>query len=348
MIISKTPCRISFAGGGSDIPEYYEEFSGAVVSTTIDKYVYVMVTRKFDHRIRVSYSHTEEVDTVEEVDHPIVRECLKLFNSSGGVEITSIADIPSRGTGLGSSSSFAVGLLNSLSAFAGRRASPETLARTASRVEIEICGNPIGKQDQYAAAYGSMNFLIFETGGNVNVTPIVCSSRTLQKLQNNLLVYYTGITRSANEILAEQTATMRDNREARAAMRRMVQLAWSFRNELDGNSVDSVGEILHEGWMMKRSLSRGITNSDIDQCYEVARRAGASGGKLLGAGGGGFLLLYVPKEKQASVTAAMSHLRRLPIKFEREGSKIVFYNPTDLDVSDGIEPVVENRKVLLS
>ncbi len=208
MIISKTPCRISFAGGGSDIAAFYREHGGAVLSVTIDKYIYVNINSKFDHRIRVSYSKTEEVDTVDQVQHPLVRECLKLVTPARGVEITSIADIPSRGTGLGSSSSFTVGLLNSLFAFAGRHAGPEELARMSSEIEIIKCGQPIGKQDQYAAAFGDLKMYEFHSDDTVSVSPIVCSNATLQHLQANLALYYTGVTRSASDILEKQTRVL--------------------------------------------------------------------------------------------------------------------------------------------
>jgi D-glycero-alpha-D-manno-heptose-7-phosphate kinase len=334
MIISKTPCRISFAGGGSDIETFYREHGGAVVSVTIDKYIYITVNEKFDHRVRVSYSRTEEVDTIEEVEHPIVRECLKWIGPGRGIEITSIADIPSRGSGLGSSSSFTVGLLNSLFAFQGRHASPEQLAQMSCDVEIQRCGQPIGKQDQYAAAYGDLKMYRFLPDGTVTVSPLVCSTATVQTLQQNLMMFYTGLTRSASGILEKQTQVLRDNAEAARKMKRMVEHAEAIRQSLEANDPSQVGEILHESWMLKRGLSDGISNGSIDEWYEKARAAGAVGGKILGAGGGGFLLLYVPIEKQPAVTAALAHLRRIPFRFEREGSKIIFYNPSNLDYKD--------------
>jgi D-glycero-alpha-D-manno-heptose-7-phosphate kinase len=331
MIISKTPCRLSFAGGGSDIESYYREHGGAVVSVTIDKYVYLTLQQKFDHHIRIGYSRTEEVERVDDIQHPIVRHCLKMLGPQQGVEITSHADIPSRGSGLGSSSSFTVGLLNGLYAYQGRHASPQDLAERACHVEIGLCGDPIGKQDQFAAAFGDLRMYQFRPDGTVNVDPLICQVHTLDKLQRNLLMFYTGITRSAGDILKEQTQVLGEKRSAIQTMHRMVELAHAVRHELECGNADGVGEILHESWMLKRSLTDGISNASIDGWYEAARKAGAVGGKILGAGGGGFLLLYVPLERQDSVKQSLSSLRQIPFRFEREGSKIIFYNPTTLD-----------------
>lgn len=328
MIMSKTPCRVSFVGGGSDIAAFYQRHGGAVVSTAIDKYIYIMVNEKFDHRIRLSYSRTEEVDRVEEVQHDIVREALRIFRPAGGIEITSVADIPSRGTGLGSSSSFTVGLLNSLFAFAGRHASAERLARLSSIIEIERCGHPIGKQDQYAAAFGGLNLIRFHPDGTVTVTPVICHPRTVQRLQDNLLMFYTGITRRANDILAEQSAALQETKEAGETMLRMVELAEQLNRELQSDNIDAFGDILHESWMLKRTVASGVSTSAIDGWYQAAREAGAVGGKILGAGGGGFLLLYAPRERHDAIAAALGELRRIPFAFDREGSRIVFYNPS--------------------
>lgn len=331
MIISKTPCRLSFAGGGSDIKSYYREYGGAVVSVTIDKYVYLTLQQKFDHHIRIGYSRTEEVERVDQIQHPIVRHCLKMLGPQQGIEITSHADIPSRGSGLGSSSSFTVGLLNGLYAYQGRHASPQGLAEQACHVEIDLCGDPIGKQDQFAAAFGDLRMYHFYPDGSVNVEPLICRLETREKLQRNLLMFYTGITRSAGEILREQTQVLGEQRSAIEKMHRIVQHAHDVRHEIESGNADGVGELLHESWLLKRSLTNGISNAAIDGWYEAARSAGAVGGKILGAGGGGFLLLYVPCERQAAVKQALSQLRQIPFRFEREGSKIIFYNPTTLD-----------------
>jgi D-glycero-alpha-D-manno-heptose-7-phosphate kinase len=331
MIISKTPCRLSFAGGGSDIASYYREHGGAVVSVAIDKYVYLTLQQRFDASIRIGYSRTEEVQRVDDIQHPIVRHCLRLLGPSQGIEITSHADIPSRGSGLGSSSSFAVGLLNGLSAFHGRHISPQELAERACHVEIDLCGDPIGKQDQFAAAFGDLRMYRFHQDGSVSVEPLICSAKTVAGLHCNLLMFYTGITRSAGDILSEQTQVLASKQDAIGRMHRMVQHAYDVRKALESGNPDGVGEILHESWMLKRGLTSGISNAAIDGWYDAARRAGAVGGKILGAGGGGFLLLYVRPEHQSAVKEALRELRRIPFRFEREGSKIVFYNPTTLD-----------------
>jgi D-glycero-alpha-D-manno-heptose-7-phosphate kinase len=336
MIISKTPCRLSFAGGGSDIASYYREYGGAVVSVTIDKHVYLTLQTKFDHRIRIGYSRTEDVECVEEIQHPIVRNCLNMMGPRQGVEITSHADIPSRGSGLGSSSSFTVGLLNALYAYQGRHVSPQLLAEQACHVEIDLCGDPIGKQDQFAAAYGGLRMYRFHPDGTVNVEPLICRLQTLEALHRNLMMFYTGITRSAGDILKEQTQALGSKQTAIEKMHRIVEHAFAVRQELENNNPDGVGEILHESWMLKRELASGISNQAIDGWYAAARAAGAVGGKILGAGGGGFLLLYAPVERQKAVQQALSGLRQIPFCFEDEGSKIIFYQPEQLDVEPGI------------
>src|SRR5687767_14853145 len=225
MIISRTPLRMSFVGGGSDLPSFYRKFGGAVVSTAINKFVYITLNEKFDHRIRVSYSRTEEADTVAEVQHPLVRESMKLLGVEGGIEITSIADIPSKGSGLGSSSAFTVGLLHALHAYSGRYASAEQLAKEACAIEIERCGEPIGKQDQYAAAFGGFNFIEFNADDSISVEPILCRRETLLKLQENIIVFYTGISRSASAILKNQQEAVASSQAKQQVLQRMVQLA---------------------------------------------------------------------------------------------------------------------------
>src|SRR5271157_1503328 len=318
MIISKTPCRLSFAGGGSDIESYYREYGGVVVSVTIDKYVYLTLQTKFDHHIRIGYSRTEDVERIDDIQHPIVRHCLNMLGPRQGVEITSHADIPSRGSGLGSSSSFTVGLLNGLYAYQGRHISAQDLAEQACHVEIDLCGDPIGKQDQYAAAFGGLRMYSFHPDGTVNVEPLICRPQALESLRRNLLMFYTGITRSAGEILKEQTQAPGGERAAIEKMHRIVGHAHAVRQALESGNFDGVGEILHESWMLKRGLTNGITNQAIDDWYDAARRAGAVGGKILGAGGGGFLLLYVPLERQKAVKQALSGLRQIPFRFESE------------------------------
>lgn len=324
MIISQTPLRLSFLGGGSDLPSYYRAKGGAVLSTSIDKCVYVTVSQKFDQAIRVSYSKTEEVDDASRIEHPIVREALAKLGITGGIEITSVADIPAKGTGLGSSSSFTVGLLNALHAYNGRHASADRLAEESCDIEIVRCGEPIGKQDQYAAAFGGLNFIRFNQDDSVDVQKVLCRPDTLETLQSMLLVFYTGITRSASGVLAEQSANLASETDKISTMDRMVSSAEAILGDLQANRLDTIGEALHESWCLKKSLASGISNPTIDRAYEAAMAAGAQGGKILGAGGGGFLLFVVPLEKQASVRSALSGLRETPFRFSKTGSRIIF------------------------
>jgi D-glycero-alpha-D-manno-heptose-7-phosphate kinase len=326
MIISQTPVRMSFAGGGSDLPAFYRKYGGAVVSTAIDKYVYVAVNKKFDNSIRISYSKTEEVDSVDQIEHRIVRETLRMLDIAG-VEITSIADIPSRGTGLGSSSSFTVGLLHALHAFRHEYVSSETLGAEACRVELELCGDQIGKQDQYAAAYGGLNFIRFETDDTVTVEPIICARDTIEKIERSVLVFYTGTTRSATAILDGQTAAMESDSAKQKIVGRMVELAHMLRRELQTNNLEAFGEILHENWMLKRDLGNGISNPQIDAWYECARKMGARGGKLLGAGAGGFIMFSAPPDRHEPIARALGNLRPVDFRFDRRGSRIIMYQP---------------------
>lgn len=325
MIISKTPLRMSFVGGGSDLPSFYRRHGGAVISTAIDKYIYVNVNRKFDDGIRIAYSKTEEVSTIEQIEHKIVRSVLEFLGLSGGIEITTIADIPSRGTGLGSSSSFTVGLLLAAYAFLGRYASREQLGRESCHIEIDRCGEPIGKQDQYAAAFGGFNMIEFLPNDNVVVSPIVCEQRTVRAIEDSILVFYTGMTRSASELLRRQAQSLSDDTGKQGAMRRMVQLAYDLREELQDNNIDAFGELLHENWLLKKSMTKGISSSEIDDWYDVARSAGATGGKLLGAGAGGFMMFSAPPECHEEIRARLSRLHPVNVKFEPMGSQIIFY-----------------------
>jgi D-glycero-alpha-D-manno-heptose-7-phosphate kinase len=324
MIISKTPLRMSFVGGGSDLPVFYRRFGGAVVSTAIDKFVYVSVNKKFDDRIRVSYSKTEEVPSVDKIKHPLVREALKMLNIPGGIEITSIADIPAKGSGLGSSSSFTVGVLHALHAFANRYASAEQLARESCEIEIDRCGEPIGKQDQFAASFGGFNFIEFYPDDSVSVEPIICQRETIQELQDNTLVFYTGITRSASALLKTQQQVVGSEKAKQRVLARMVEFARNLRAELQKNNVGAFGEIIHENWLLKRSLTPNVSTSAIDTWYERARKAGAAGGKLLGAGSGGFLMFYAPAERHEAIRRALKDLRPMQFRFEPQGSKIIF------------------------
>jgi D-glycero-alpha-D-manno-heptose-7-phosphate kinase len=324
MIITRTPLRISFAGGGSDLPAFYEQEQGAVISTAIDKYIYINVNPKFDHKIRASYSITEIVDSVGELNHELIREALNLLNIEQGIEITSISDIPSQGTGLGSSSSYTVGLLNALYAYQGHMAGAERLAHEACHIEIERCEKPIGKQDQYIAAYGGLQYIRFNPDGSVFTDPIICSPKTRQRLQESLLLLYTGLTRKADNILAEQSNGTRNDEGKRHSLKRLVCLADQLRDALSYDEIDAFGEILHEGWMEKRKLANGISNPQIDCWYEKARAAGAIGGKLLGAGGGGFLLFYAHPDRHADICRALPELRPINFHFCPQGSKVIY------------------------
>jgi D-glycero-alpha-D-manno-heptose-7-phosphate kinase len=325
MIITRTPLRMSFVGGGSDIVDFYRYEKGAVISTAIDKFVYVTINKKFDDYIRVSYSKTEDVHAVDEIEHPLVRACLNLTEVRSGIEITSIADVPSRGTGLGSSSAFTVGLLHALHAYAGRFCDAASLGREACHIEIDICKEPIGKQDQYAAAFGGFNVIEFHPTGTVDVLPVTCAPAIMEKLQRSLIVFYTGVARSASSILKSENPDIGPPEHKRRGLNRMVQSVYEFRDVMFKGDLDAVGEILHENWTLKTSLSAAVSTAQIDEWYEKARKAGALGGKLLGAGGGGFLLFYAPPEQHEAVSLALSELRRVDFGFSRTGSAIIFY-----------------------
>ncbi|WP_434661759.1 GHMP kinase [Paraburkholderia sp. A3BS-1L] len=329
MIISRTPLRMSFVGGGSDLPSFYRQHGGAVLSTAIDKYMYISVNKKFDGGIRVAYSKTEEVEHVDAIEHRIVRTTLQMLGIPGGLEITSTADIPSQGTGLGSSSAFTVGLLNVLSAFQGRHVSAEQLGRDSCEIEIERCGEPIGKQDQYASAYGGLSLIEFHQDDSVLVTPLILRRSIRESLENSIIVFYTGIARSASGILKEQSYNVADSVTKQTMLKRMVALTYQLRNELQDGNLDSMGEILDENWQLKKQLASGISSDAIDDWYEKAKLNGALGGKLLGAGAGGFLMFYAPAERHEAIERALG-LRRIHFGFEPLGSRIIFYNPTDL------------------
>jgi D-glycero-alpha-D-manno-heptose-7-phosphate kinase len=320
VIISRTPFRVSFAGGGTDLRAFYQHEPGAVISTTIDKYMYLTVNERFDHTVRVSYSKTEIVETADEVEHPLVREALRKTGIANGIEVTSISDIPA-GTGFGSSSSFTVGLLNALYAYTGTYAPPERLAQEACEIEIDIVGEPIGKQDQYIASYGGLQHIRFKPDESVFVDPVVCTAEFKRTLSDRLLLFYTGITRPASEILTEQKKETGNKIEF---LRKMAHLAGEIRRVFqEGRDLDEFGELLHDGWMLKRELASGITNELIDAAYERARQAGAVGGKILGAGGGGFLLVYAREDEHPAIRKALADLREVPFDLEPQGTKIV-------------------------
>jgi D-glycero-alpha-D-manno-heptose-7-phosphate kinase len=334
MIVSRTPLRVSFFGGGSDLPAYYRRHGGAVLSTAIDKAVFVTVNRKFDDAVRVSYSRTEEVPDAASVEHPLVRESLGLLGIEGGVEITSVADIPARGTGLGSSSSFTVGLLNALHAFEGRAAGPAQLAEESCVVEIDRCGEPIGKQDQYAAAFGGINFIRFHADDRVEVEPLSPPAGTLEALQARLLFFYTGVTRSASALLRQQSEEVGRPGAKSDDTAALVRLAETARAELGAGNVEGFGELMHEAWLRKRHISPGVSTPVIAAAYEAARSAGAEGGKVLGAGGGGFLMFIAAPERHAAVTTALEGLRRTSFNIAANGSS-TFEIPTGREAARG-------------
>ena len=326
MIVSKTPLRMSFVGGGSDLPAWYREELGAVLSTSINRYMYISVNPKFDGRIRLNYSRTEEADHYREIQHPIVREALALAGIEDGLEIASMADIPSKGSGLGSSSSFTVGLLHALFAYKNQFISKENLSRLACEIEIERCGEPIGKQDQYAAAYGGLNLIRFHPDESVSVDPIICSKSLIQALNESTLILYTGRTRSASAVLAEQSTALQ-NAERRALMRRMVELAFELKDELESGNLDNFGAILDENWRLKVQLAGGISDAQIDEWYATGIAHGAKGGKLLGAGNGGFMMFNAPVEKHDQIKRALGDLQPQKFEFDSNGAQIVFYQP---------------------
>lgn len=314
--------RISFVGGGTDLPEFHEEHGGAVVSTTIDKWIHVVVQPRFEGNVRVSYSTTEIVDKAADVEHELVREAMRAAGVPRGVEIVTLADVPSHGTGLGSSSSVTVGVLNALYAFQGVYRPPLRLAEEAGSIEIEVLGKPIGLQDQYAAAVGGFNFIEFlPRGGGVRVEPIVCPPDTLRQLQRSLLLFYTGRARSAAGVLDGQRKATQDG-GATDALKRMRDLAFELRERLGAGDVDALPSLLAENWDLKRALADGISDETVDDWYERARQVGAAAGKLLGAGAGGFLLFVAPPERHDAIRGALPELRDVPLRFAARGTHI--------------------------
>jgi D-glycero-alpha-D-manno-heptose-7-phosphate kinase len=320
MIISQTPLRVSFAGGGTDLAAYYAEREGFVVSTAIDKFAYVIVKERFDD-IYLNTMRKEIVSDVSDIQHELIREAMRTSGVDHGVEVTLLSDIPSQGSGLGSSSSFTVGLLNAFYMYKGEQVTAERLAREACEIEIERLGKPIGKQDQYIAAYGGLRAFRFRRDGAVDVEPLALQADSVRELGSRLYLYFTGRTRKADAILSEQT---RKTGDRLAELDGIKALALELEPALRARQLDRLGEILHASWELKRTLADGISDPGLDALYGQARAHGALGGKICGAGGGGFLLVYCPPERHERLAKGMAEHRLLPFALERDGSKIIF------------------------
>ena len=317
MIITRTPFRISFFGGGTDIPGFYEEHGGAVLSTTIDKYMYIILKPRYDDMIVLNYSEKEIVESVDAIRHNIYREALRFTGVTKGVEITSIGDIPSKGSGLGSSSSFTVGLLNALYVHKGEAKSPRELAEAACAIEIDIMREPIGKQDQYAAAFGGLRRFRFQRSGAVDVETIEAGRQALSSIQRSCVLFYTNITRKASDVLSDQSSRIK---EATGSLVTLRDYAIAMGDAFADGDSRAIGERLHENWLLKKGLSSKVSSPAIDSLYETWLRAGAYGGKLLGGGGGGFLFFVCPPDRQEALRAALAGLKELPFAFSRNGS----------------------------
>ena len=327
MIISKTPVRISFFGGGTDYPDYFNEFGGSVLSTTIDKYVYITVNPiggLLDDNFRIAYRKLEQCNLIDEIEHPSVKATLQYLNIDKGLDINIISDLPAR-TGLGSSSSFTVGLLNSLYALQGKMKSKADLAKEAIHIEYELLKERVGVQDQLAAAYGGLNHMKFSYDA-LEVNPLILSKERKEMLQNNLMLFYTGINRFANEVLKEQIQNIQEKKifTELKEVNAMVQEGIDILTNEDRN-LDDFGALMHNAWMVKRNLSSAISNNTLDDIYSKAKNAGAIGGKLLGAGGGGFFLFYAPQERHSAIQEALGHLHQINFNFENGGSRIIHF-----------------------
>lgn len=322
MIIIQAPLRTSLFGGGTDFPDYFLEHGGCVLTSAIDKYIFVAIKQRFDNKLRVGYTHTELVDTVDEIRHELIREAFRLTGIDRGIEITTMGDIPSEGSGLGSSSTVTVGALHAMYALKRELVVAEKLAREACHIEIDLLKKPIGIQDQYIAAYGGLRFIEFMPGtGEVQSTRIDLDEAAKRRLNHNLLLFFTGMTRKSDTILSEQKENIR-SRES--VLTEMKQIAGVARDKLQAGEVDAIGELLHESWMLKKQLASKVSNPDVDDLYRLALNAGATGGKIAGAGGGGFLLLYCPLERQERLRQELSRLQELPFSLGQDGSKVIF------------------------
>jgi D-glycero-alpha-D-manno-heptose-7-phosphate kinase len=327
LIISRAPVRISMGGGGTDLPSYYEKHGGFLLAASINKYVHILLNKRFEESIRLSYSKTEIVDTVDEIEHSIFRESLRHTGIKKQVEIVSIADVPSN-CGLGTSSTFTVALLGALYSYNREYPSLGKLAESACHIEINLLKEPIGKQDQYAATFGGFNSYTFHKDGNVSVEPLKINEGSLMELQNNLFLFYLNKKRSASDILKEQNKkTKENNTDIVNRLHKIKDIGLDTKKILEKNKINEFGELLHEHWLIKKGLSKKISDPFIDEVYEAAIKGGALGGKVIGAGGGGFFLFYCPYEK-AKFLSALKKFGLIPtwFAFEREGTKTGFYN----------------------
>jgi D-glycero-alpha-D-manno-heptose-7-phosphate kinase len=327
MIITQTPLRIGLVGGGTDLPAFYREHGGRVLNCAIDKYVYVIVKQRFDDDIYVNYSKKEIVTQVDDLEHELVREAMRMTGVCSGVEITMLSDIPSSGSGLGSSSSITVGLLGALYAYRGQTLASEELAHRACVIEIERCGKPIGKQDQYIAALGGLRDLHFGPGEQVVAHEVTLTPQDRRDLQDQLLLFYTGVTRSADAILSDQSANIANTLPQLCQLR---DLAGTAVSHLRGGNVDELGGVLRAGWEAKRGLTSAVSNQQIDLAVESALDAGASGVKITGAGGGGFLVVLCPMERQSAVRQRLSAMRELPVRLDGLGTRVVLNVTRDI------------------
>lgn len=319
MIIVQTPLRVSFLGGGTDFEDFYREYGGAVLSTAIDKSTQVFIKERYDDKIYVNYSKKEIVDEVKDIQHELVREAMKLTGVTKGVEVSTFVDVR-EGSGLASSSSITVGLLQALYAYKGEFKDAETLAEQACRIEIDIVGKPIGRQDQYIAAYGNMRFITFNKD-RIRVEKVPLSKEAKRRLNERLILLFTNRTRKVEAILTEQKSNLSERIEI---LNEMKKLAFEGKDALLEEAFDDFGEMLHQGWQLKKQLASKISDSDLDKIYEVALKNGALGGKITGAGGGGFLLLYCQNGRRDDIRSALRGLEEVPFRFDPDGSKVIF------------------------
>lgn len=319
MILTRTPLRVSFFGGGSDIPSYYLHSPGAVLSTTINKYMYIALCKTAYDGVKLVYNDIETVKDINQIKHSRVRESLKRFDITSNIEISSFCEIPTKGTGLGSSSTFTVGLISALKALKGQQHLTNKIADMACDIEINACGEPIGKQDQYAAAIGGLNIFKFSSNG-VDFKPCSIDSKDVDKLDNNLMLFYTGVSRSASDQLKQQ----QENKNKNIILSQMVDQVEKAHNFLKRSDLDSFGSLLHDAWHLKKQLSYNTSSDKIDFYYDKAIKAGALGGKILGAGGGGYLLFYVPRDRQDDVAHALYDLMTFNFNLEFTGTRVVY------------------------